>query len=259
MSFASTCPEINVTLDERVLTLGLNRLEKKNALTLAMYQALVESLDKSIRDPKVRAVIITGSKDCFTAGNDIQDFLSGGALGDRHPTVQFLATISKFPKPLLAAVSGPAVGIGTTLLLHCDLVYADPNTVFQLPFTNLGLCPEAGSSYLLPRLAGYPRAAELLLLGNRFDAGQALDAGIINAVVENPFLAAAGQAKLIGDRPPAAVRITKKLLRAGIADQVSKAMAAEFEYFEKALQSAEAHEAFTAFIEKRAPDFSGFE
>lgn len=259
MPFASACPEIKAKMDERILVLRLNRPEKKNALTLAMYQALVDLLKQSIPDPGVRAVIVTGSESCFTAGNDINDFLAGGVLNADHPTIRFLHTIAEFPKPLLAAASGPAVGIGTTMLLHCDLVYADPDTVFQLPFTRLGLCPEAGASYLLPRLTGYHRAAELLLLGNRFGAGQALDAGIINGVAENPLAAALDQAKQIADRPPEAVRLTKKLLRAGIAANVSNAMAAEGKHFVRRLQSDEAKEAFTAFIEKRPPDFSRFE
>lgn len=259
MPFTSSCPEIIVSLDQTVLVLKLNRPDKKNALTGAMYQTLVEMLEQATPDPQVRAVIITGSKACFTAGNDIQDFLAGGAINADHPTIRFLYGIAEFPKPMLAAVSGPAVGIGTTMLLHCDLAYADPDTVFQLPFTNLGLCPEAGSSYLLPRLAGYPKAAELLLLGNPFDAGQALKAGIINGVAENPLAVALDQARRIAGQPPAAVRLTKKLLRAGIASNVKRTMTAELEHFGKRLQSAEAREAFTAFLEKRAPDFSGFE
>ena len=259
MPLESSCPEINIKWDERVLVLRLNRPEKKNALTLAMYQAMVDVLEQSTREPGIRAAVITGSSDCFTAGNDIQDFLTGGRIDDNHPTIRFLRAIAEFPKPLLAAVAGPAVGIGTTMLLHCDLAYAHPDTRFQLPFTQLGLCPEAGSSYLLPRLAGYPRAAELLLLGNPFEAAQALDAGIINGVNKDPFATALDRAHQIASRPPAAVRLTKKLLRAGTAANVTRAMTNELEHFFKRLQSEEAKEAFTAFIEKRVPDFSRFD
>ena len=258
MTYNSSCSDIGATLDDRILTLTLNRPAKKNALTLDMYQALVDLLEQSTADARVRAVIVTGSKSCFTAGNDIQDFMSGGRVDDNHPTIRYLKMITRFPKPLLAAVSGHAVGIGTTMLLHCDLVYASPDAVFQLPFVNLGLCPEAASSYLLPRLAGYQRAAEVFLLGEPFDAHRAMSLGIVNGIETDAMAAAVRQAHRIAAKPPAAVRLTKKLLRAGMAALVEQALQQDTGQFIERLQSEEAREAFAAFVEKRDPDFSNF-
>ena len=170
-----------------ILTLTFNRLDKKNAITRAMYTTLAEALEVATADDTVRVVVIQGDPTCFTAGNDLLDFLSNppdmtpGA--EPAPVVRFLDILRDFPKPLIAAVAGPAVGIGTTLLLHCDLVYAADNAAFSLPFVNLGLCPEAGSSLLLPQLVGYQRAAEKLLFGEPFSAEDALDMGLVNRVL----------------------------------------------------------------------------
>lgn len=259
MPYSSACREIRPTLDDRVLILALDRPGKKNALTLNMYRALVAMLEQAASDTRVRAVVITGSHNCFTAGNDIEDFLTGGRVDDRHPTIRFLDVLNRFPKPLLAGVSGHAVGIGTTMLLHCDLVFASPDAVFQLPFVNLGLCPEAGSSYLLPRLAGYQRAAEVFLLGEPFDAQKAMLLGMLNAISDNVLATAIGAAHRIAAQPPAAVRLTKKLLRAGDAANLERSLAEDTGQFVNRLQSAEAQEAFAAFLEKRNPDFSKFE
>jgi len=259
MTYRSSCTEIRAALDDRVLILGLNRPGKKNALTLDMYRALVAMLEQAADDTRVRAVVITGSETCFTAGNDIHDFLGGGRVAAEHPTIRFLHTLHRFPKPLVAGVAGHAVGIGTTMLLHCDLVYAAADAVFQLPFVNLGLCPEAASSYLLPRAAGYRKAAEAFLLAEPFDAQKALSLGIVNEVVDDVRATAIRQAGRIAAKPPAAVRLTKKLLRAGDAAQVKRALAEDTGQFVKRLQSEEAREAFAAFLEKREPDFSNFQ
>jgi len=259
MTYRSSCPEIRAELDGRVLILRLNRPGKKNALTLDMYRALAALLEKAADDARVRAAVLSGSETDFTAGNDIQDFLAGGQVDAQHPTIRFLHVLNRFPKPLLAGVAGHAVGIGTTLLLHCDLVYAAPDAVFQLPFVNLGLCPEAGSSYLLPRSAGYRNAAEAFLLGDPFDAPKALRLGIVNEVVGDVQATAIRQAHRIAAKPPAAVRLTKKLLRAGDAAQGERALEQETGRFIERLQSKEAREAFAAFLEKRDPDFSNFE
>ena len=151
-----------------VAQIRIDRPDKKNALTAAMYTGLVEAFLRAEADPAVRVLLLCGSETCFTAGNDLQDFMNKPPRDDSSPTIRFLKQLPATHKPLIAAVAGPAVGIGTTMLLHCDLVYADPNTRFQLPFVTLGLCPEAASSFLLPQIVGYPRAAELLLLGDPF-------------------------------------------------------------------------------------------
>ncbi len=160
----------------------IERPEKKNALTAVMYTGLVEAFKRAESDPAVRVLLLCGSDTCFTAGNDLQDFMNTPPRDESNPTIRFIKQLPVTRKPIIAAVAGPAVGIGTTMLLHCDLVYADPNTRFQLPFVTLGLCPEAASSYLLPQIVGFPRAAELLLMGDPFSAQQALEMGMISGI-----------------------------------------------------------------------------
>ena len=209
----------------------------------------------------MRAVLIHGKPDCFCAGNDLADFLHRPEGGGDPPPLVFLARIAAARKPLVAAVGGPAVGIGTTLLLHCDFVYASAHTRFQLPFVPLGIVPEAASSLLLPMMAGQRRAAELLLLGQPFDAAKALAAGIVTAVVPEAELLehARGVARALCALPPASVRLTKELMKRGLASAVSERMEVEGRLFQERLSSPEAVEAFTAFFEKRKPDFSQFE
>lgn len=245
---------------EGVLRIAFNRPEKKNAITAAMYEGLADALLVGQSDAAVRVVFIHGTPGAFTAGNDLQDFLANPPQDETHPAFRFLRALSDFGKPIVAAVSGPAVGIGTTMLLHCDLVYAAPGTRFALPFVNLALCPEAGSSYLLSRLAGYPRAAEILLLGEPFSAERALDIGLVNAIVSEHQLveAAAAIALRLSCKPPASVQATKALMRQALMGGIEKAMAAEGVVFRGRLVSAEAKEAFAAFLEKRPPDFSKF-
>lgn len=246
---------------DRVLRIEIARPEKKNSLTLDMYRALADALDAATADAGVRAVLVHGTRDCFTAGNDLKDFLERPPhAGEEGPTFRFLRGLAQFPKPLIAAVNGPAVGIGTTMLLHCDLVFAAPGARFQMPFVPLGLVPEAGSSFLLPRIAGYQRAAELLLLGQPFTADKAFGAGFVTEIVPEAelFERARTAALAVAALPPSAVRATKALMRQRVSGQVAAAMAEEGAEFRARLQSPEAKEAMTAFFEKRKPDFSRF-
>ncbi len=239
-----------------VLELRFNRPEKKNAITGAMYGTLTAALQDAAVRSAVRAVLIAGEGDIFTAGNDIKDFLamSGGLAG--APPAQFIRAIATFGKPLVAAVHGPAIGIGTTLLLHCDLVYASPEATLSVPFVDLGLVPEAGSSMLLPARVGFARAAALLLLGEPMDAEAARTAGLVNAVVPAEALHAHARAKAqkLAAKPPAALAATRALMR-GEPGALLAQMDLESAAFSRALQGAEAREAFTAFLERRAPDF----
>ncbi len=243
-----------------VLRLTIDRPEKKNALTVAMYAALADALGQAEADPAVRAVLLHGSGDAFTAGNDLGDFAANPPSDGSSPVFRFLTAISTFAKPIVAAVHGPAIGIGTTLLLHCDLVYATPEARLQLPFVTLGLCPEAASSYLLPLVVGPQRAAELLLLGEPFTGEQAHAWGLVTELLpEGGLLSrATAQAEALAARPPASVRLTKQFLRRPHAEAVQATIRDEAEAFLERLQSPEAAEAFTAFFEKRKPDFSPF-
>ena len=251
---------INFATKDRIATIELDRADKKNAITADMYQAMADALAAAESDAGVRVVLIHGKTDCFTAGNDLKDFLEKPPQGDASPVFQFLQRISTAAKPIVAAVGGPAVGIGTTMLLHCDFVYAAPNARFQLPFVPLGLVPEAGSSLLLPMLAGYQRAAELLMLGRPFTAEKALAAGIVTEIVPDDQLLAHAleAAAALAALPPASLRQTKALMKAPHAAGVASAMKSEAEKFRAQLASAEAKEAMQAFFEKRKPDFSKF-
>ena len=243
---------------DRIATIELSRPDKKNALTTAMYAAMTDTLAAAESDPGVRAILIHGARDCFTAGNDLKDFLEGPAGASQ--ALRFVSALSLVGKPVVAAVGGPAVGIGTTLLLHCDLVYAAPTARFQLPFVPLGLVPEAASSLLLPQIAGHARAAELLLLGQPFTAERALAAGIVTEIVPEEALLerARTAAAALAVLPPESVRLTKQLMKRPLAAAVAEQMAEEARLFAGRLQSAQAKEAMTAFIEKRKPDFSRF-
>ena len=245
---------------DRVARIEIARPEKKNALTLQMYAALADALAAAEADPGVRAMLVHGQPDCFTSGNDVKDFLERPPHGEDAPTWRFLRGISTASKPIVAAVGGPAVGIGTTMLLHCDLVYASPGARFQLPFVPLGLVPEAASSLLLPMLAGYQRAAELLLLGQPFSAEKALAAGLVTEIIPQTELMEYGRDAALGlaALPPQSVRLTKRLMKARHEKPVADTMVEELRVFRERVASAEAKEAFTAFLEKRKPDFSKF-
>src|SRR5258706_628747 len=251
---------IKTETKDRILRIEIARADKKNALTLDMYAALADALTEADADPKVRVALIHGTRDCFTAGNDLKDFLERPPHTETSPTFRFLRALPRFGKPLVAAVNGAAVGIGTTMLLHCDLVYAAPAARFQMPFVPLGLVPEAGSSFLLPYIAGYQRAAELLLLGAPFGPDKAREAGFVTEIVPEKelFERARAGALAVAALPPASVRATKALMRSRFGPRVSEAMAEEMKVFSERLSSPEAREAMTAFFEKRKPDFSRF-
>ncbi len=246
---------------DRILRIEFNRPDKKNAITKAMYQAMADAIADAGQDSAVRVVLFHGKPDAYTAGNDLQDFLADPPDDENAPGFRFLRGISAFPKPIVAAVSGLAVGIGTTMLLHCDLVYAAPGTRFSLPFVNLALCPEGGSSYLLTRLAGYQRAAEMLLLGEPFTAETAREIGLVNAIVPGESLleSAWAAASKLAAKPAASVRATKALMKESYASGTAYALASEGRVFVLRLSSPEAKEAFSAFLEKRKPDFGRFQ
>ena len=243
---------------DRVRIIRMDRPEKKNALTGAMYSAMTEALRQADTDSSVRVVLITGTESCFTAGNDLADF-AAKQPGQPAPAIRYLEALAAFTKPVIAAVSGVAIGIGTTMLLHCDLVYAAADARFQLPFVNLGLCPEAASSWILPTRMGHARAAELVFFGEPFGAEKAYDIRLINEIFAGDLLPGAlGKAKALAEKPPAALRATKRLLKTAQADAIKQAMARETEQFAALLQAGEAKEAMAAFLERRKPDFSRF-
>jgi enoyl-CoA hydratase/carnithine racemase len=251
---------IRAETKDRVARIWFDRPEKKNAITAEMYRQLGDALDGADRDAGVRAILIHGRPDCFTAGNDLTDFLERPPSAENSTTWRFLDVLPKLAKPVVAAVGGPAVGIGTTLLLHCDLVYATPGAKFQLPFVPLGVVAEAGSSLLLPLVAGYKRAAELLLLGQPFTAEKAYECGIVTRIVpEGELIERSREAALaLAALPPASVQLTKKLMKSPHAEALARQMAEEARLFRERLVSPEAKEAMSAFLEKRKPDFSRF-
>ena len=247
-------------LKDGVLRIEMRRPEKKNALTGPMYAAMADALERAAGEDAVRVVLIHGQPEVFTAGNDLADFLNGPTDDPERPVFRFLRDIAAAPKPLVAAVAGNAVGVGTTMLLHCDLVYVGESARFQLPFVNLALCPEAASSLLLPRLAGHQRASELLLFGEPFNAVKAYEIGLANAIHPDASLldAALERARKLATLPAASLRETKRLLKQSVAALVPQAMREEGEIFTRQLASPAAKEAFSAFLEKRKPDFSKF-
>ena len=255
----STLSEIAIHVDAGVMTLTLNRLARKNSITAAMYATLADALESAKNDAAVRALVIQGHETIFSAGNDIGDFLNQPPSTPDAPVFRFLYGISSFPKPIVAAVCGPAVGIGTTMLLHCDLVYAGDNAAFSMPFVNLGLCPEAASSILAAQLMGYHRAAEALLLGEPFMAESALEMGLINRIVPpaEANALAQRQALKLAAKPLSALMETKRLMKKGNAASIAERIAEEGLTFGRMLHEPAAREAFTAFMEKRKPDFSG--
>lgn len=252
--------DVLIDTSEGIMTLTLNRLERKNSFTQAMYTACANALTQASTDNAVRAVVFQGHASVFSAGNDIGDFLNAPPADQHSPVFQFLRAIASFPKPVVAAVCGPAVGIGTTLLLHCDLVYAGDNAAFSMPFVNLGLCPEAGSSLLVPQLVGYQRAAELLLLGEPFTAETAFEMGLVNRIVppNEANALAHNQARKLASKPMSSLVETKRLMKQSGASVLLARMAEEGESFGRMLRAPAAKEAFGAFMEKRRPDFSAF-
>jgi enoyl-CoA hydratase/carnithine racemase len=244
-----------------VVTIEIARPEKKNALTQAMYTAMAEALIAANADASVRAVLITGQPGIFTSGNDIEDFMQRPPQGDSaSPVARFMTALLDCEKPVVAAVTGAAIGIGTTMLLHCDLVYVSDEARLAMPFVSLGLVPEYASSLLLPALMGHVKAAEKLMLGEPFTGSAAVDCGIANAVL--PAGEVVNHARRMAERfnalPPTAVREAKRLMRAPNQARIREVMAAEGALFATRLRSPEAMEAFQAFFQKRQPDFSQF-
>lgn len=245
--------------DGGVLTLTFNRAEKKNSLIPSMYTTLAQALTQAASDPDTRVVVFGGHQRIFSAGNDIADFLQNPPMDQDAPVFHFLRALADFPKPVIASVCGPAVGIGTTLLFHCDLAYAGDNAQFSMPFVNLGVCPEAASSLLAPQVMGYLRAAEALLLGEPFGAEAALAMGLVNRVVPAADVDALAQeqARKLAAKPLASLIATKRLLKGGQAAAVTARMAEEGAVFAQMLREPAAKEAFAAFLQKRRPDFAG--
>jgi enoyl-CoA hydratase/carnithine racemase len=248
-----------VTADvvDGVLVLTLKRPDKKNALTGAMYNALSDGLDRAESDDAVRAVLFQGDGDSFTAGNDLADFASQPKGGNgAHPAFRFVSTISQATKPLVAAVQGNAVGVGTTMLLHCDLVYLADNARLMTPFVNLALVPEAASSLLLPARIGHVRAYQMFALGEPLNAEAALACGLANAVIPQAELRekAMAAALLLTTRAAGSLASTKKLMRDH--EKIRIKIAEEGELFLQRLTSPEAKEVFAAFAERRQPNFA---
>ena len=251
--------DILIDTTNGVMTITLNRVDKKNSITADMYASMADGLAVAGADAAVRVVVFQGHETIFSAGNDIGDFLNAKPSTGDAPVFRFLRGIATFPKPLVAAVCGPAVGVGTTMLFHCDLVYAGDNAAFSMPFVNLGLCPEAGSSLLVPQMMGYHRAAEALLLGEPFLAEAAMEVGLVNRVVP-PIEAnavAQAQARKLAAKPLSSLIETKRLMKKGQSAQVLAQIGEEAVSFGRMLREPAAREAFTAFMEKRRPDFSG--
>ena len=234
-----------------VLALSLNRPAKMNAITREMYGALANGLNEAAGDFSIRAVILTSEGDHFTAGNDINDFMEHPPTGDDSEVAKFLGSLLNFPKPLIGAIKGNAVGVGTTMLLHCDVVLASPTANFSMPFASLGLVPEAGSSYLFPLLVGYQRAARIFMTGESFGAEEAKEMGLVSTIDPDVMAAAQKIASHIAEQPPQAIMNTKALLKASKHDAVAAVMKAEFQLFAMALQSEEAMMAFMNFMSKK--------
>jgi enoyl-CoA hydratase/carnithine racemase len=251
---------IRTILIDGVFHIEMARPDKKNALTADMYQYMGDALAKADADPAVHVILISGAGDNFTAGNDLTDFLARPPMDENAPVFRFINTMANLQKPFVAAVEGVAVGVGVTLLLHCDLVYIGTSARFVLPFTNLGLTPEAGSSVLLPMRVGHVRAAELLLFGEPFSAQNALDMGIGNAILPDGQVLehALARCRKLSMQPSASLRLTKQLLKRSQKEMVRETMSFEGTLFQQRLLSPEAKEAFSAFLEKRKPDFVQF-
>ena len=253
---------INTEIIDNVLRITIDRPEKKNALTSAMYDAMASAVEQGEANPEVRVMLLHGNGDSFTAGNDLEDFVANPWKGHAvPPALRFIAAMAGAKKPLVAAIHGSAVGIGVTILLHCDLVYAANNAKLMMPFVNLGIVPEAGSTVLLPALLGHQRASELLLLGLPMSAQRAYELGLVNVVVapEALLTTALSAAQMLAEKPAAAVRSTKALLKQAGAADLERAMREEVQVIAERLDSPETREALLAFLQKRKPDFKQFQ
>lgn len=244
--------------EDGVLTITFNREARKNSLNRAMYSQLAEIFRSAANDKQVRVAVLQGAENIFTAGNDIADFLEHPPTQIDAPVFQFMFAMAEFPKPIIAAVCGPAVGIGTTLLMHCEMVLAGDNAAFAMPFINLGVCPENASSLLAPQIFGYQRAAELLLLGEPFNADTALEIGLVNKILppQEVNASALSLAKKMAAKPLASLLATKALLKKNQAGLLQQVICDEAQTFGQMLCEPAAKEAMSAFMEKRKPDFS---
>jgi enoyl-CoA hydratase/carnithine racemase len=242
---------------ENILRIQLNRPSRKNAMTVAMYNTMADLLNDAAKDDQVRVVLWHGAGDSFSAGNDIQDFLKNPPGSGESPQARLIEALINFEKPIVVAVQGAAIGGGTTMLTHCDFVFAGESAKFQMPFVNLALVPEFGSSYSVPARSGYLRAAELILLGMPFSATRAADLGLVTRALSDAKLleTATQTARDLVKKPPAALRACKRLMRSSTREQLERAVKFENEEFSVRVRSAEAKEAFTAFLEKRKPNF----
>ncbi len=253
--------QILTSLDNGVLTVTFNRPSKKNAFTREMYEGLIAAFSRAETEKEIRVLVLRGAGGAFTGGNDLGDFMNAPPTGEDSVVFRFLKAITTAEKPVIAQVEGPAVGIGTTLLLHTDMVYCAEDAKFVLPFVNLGLVPEAASSFLMPRIMGHQRAAELLMFGEPFDAQTARELGFVNRIVAKAELEGFvnARAQQLAAQPLGAITQTKRLLREGAGAQVQEALHKEGALFIERLTSPEAQEAFMAFFEKRKPDFRKIE
>lgn len=251
---------ITASIENRILTISFDRADKKNAITNEMYLAAEQALLESVENSEVRVVLFKGEGGNFTSGNDLVDFIKNPPAGDEPPVLKFLLALARYPKPVVAAVTGLAVGIGTTMLAHCDYVVAAEDARFKLPFVDLGVCPEGGSSLLFPNMMGHSKAAELLILAEMFGSSKAEKAGLLNEVVAQEEvlpLAQSVSAKLAA-KAPNAVRTTKAMLKKQYLSELEARITEEIHGFSTLLNGPEAKEALTAFMEKRQPDFTKF-
>jgi len=257
MTTADDDAPIRIAVHDKIMDMALNRPHKKNALSDEMYLTLIAGLRQAQADDDVHVIVLRAMGDCFCAGNDLHAFRNRKPGENPSPGLLFIEALAAVEKPILAAVNGPAVGIGTTMLLHCDLVYAGMGATFQTPFARLGLCPEGASSFLLPQLIGYPRAAEMLLLGESISAHMAWEFGLINNVFRDDDLLSEvfAQARKLAQQPPASVCLTKRLLKASRTKTVQETIASEGRHFAERLGSTEFAAAFTAFF-NREPSVS---
>jgi enoyl-CoA hydratase/carnithine racemase len=251
--------EIITERSEGILRVELNRPSKRNAMTARMYVALADVFNDAAKDERTRVVLWHGAGDSFCAGNDLEDFLKNPPGPGESPQARLMNALIDFDKPLIAAVRGAAIGGGTTMLTHCDFVYAGDSAKFQMPFINLAVVPEFGSSCSVPARIGHIRAAELILLGMPFDAKRAADLGFVTQVVpDQNLLATAGEtARELAAKPAGALQACKRLIKQSFREQIKAAMKAENEEFSAQVRSADAKEAFAAFLEKRLPHFTG--
>lgn len=245
-------PDVNYSIDAAVFILQINRPEKKNALTPPMYRALADGICQADTDDSIKVILITGTDDCFTSGNDVSVFVSPQDPTSDRPSRAFMTAISQAQKPVIAAISGVAIGIGTTMLAHCDLVYASEECFLQMPFSRLGICPELASSLLFPQFMGHQRAAELLLLGDRFSAEKAREYGLVNEVLPQTeyFSFAMEKARELAALPGESIKITKGLMKRALKNEIPGTMDLELKEFSKLLQSPEAQKIMQTFLNR---------